>query len=63
MTLFRVESTEGKKVEVTADYYQIDDVFLTFKDAQHKQVASFNKAHVLAVLRNPGQINKDSTTA
>lgn len=46
--------TEDVSVE-SADYYNSDDGFMTFKNSEHKQVASFNAAHVLSIVRSNEQ--------
>lgn len=53
MATFKVES--GSSVDqittrdVNADYYVHEDGFVTFKDSDHKQVASFNYHNVISI--------------
>lgn len=38
-------------IAVDAEYFLTEDGLVTFKDADHKQVAAFNEFHVVAVQR------------
>lgn len=40
-----------EEVNVEAEYYATDADFVTFKDAEHKQIASFNVRNVVSVRR------------
>ena len=44
-------------VTVDAEYYNEGDDFVTFKDAEHKQIASFNARNVLSITRAERKAN------
>lgn len=53
MHVFEILSAQGDRFEVTASYFVEEDAFVTFKGADHKQLAAFQVAHVVGIVRKP----------